>query len=208
MALDDPHLQAAPWTLHGDAVVALKTVRQDVARRLIPTDANVISIWPGRTLAILCLAQYRNSPVGEYRELIVAPALISRKGRVGFWISHIYVDSGRSLAAGREIWALPKQMASMRWSADRFVSDAPQLKLLSIVAPSRGSIRLPFVGAAMSKYGLAESYFVVRGNARVGVARSKIELTDELGLAELGFGGMMRVWVCNQMKLTIGRPRK
>ncbi|WP_116808104.1 acetoacetate decarboxylase family protein [Steroidobacter cummioxidans] len=208
MALDDPHFQAAPWTLHGDAIVAVKRVDRDVAKRLVPPDADVVAVWPGRTLAILYLANYRKSPVGEYRELIVAPALVSRKGRVGFWISHIYVDSAASLAAGRTIWALPKQMTAIDWGADRLSSSSPQLQLQSVVAPSRGSLPLPFIGAAMSKYGLAQSWFAVRGNARVGFARASMELSEQIGLSELGFSGTMGVWVCSQMKVTIGRPRK
>lgn len=208
MALDDPHFQAAPWTLQGNAIVAVKRVHSDAARRLVPPDANVIAISPARTLAILYLAEYRKSPVGEYRELIVAPALVSRNGRVGFWISHIYVDSGISLAAGRTIWALPKQMAAMEWGADRFISKSPQLQLQSVVAPSRGWLPLPFIGAAMSKYGLAESWFAVRGNTRVAYARASMELAEQMGLGELGFSGTMRVWVCSQLTVTIGRPRK
>lgn len=119
MALDDPHWPPAPWTLQGDAVVGLKLVPSDIARRLVPQDAKVLCILPRRTPAILYLAQYSQSPVGQYREFIVAPALVSRRGRVGFWISHIHVDNSTSLAAGRALWSLPKQMASIQWSADR-----------------------------------------------------------------------------------------
>jgi hypothetical protein len=206
MALDDP--PPAPWTLQGEAIVGLKCVASDVARRLVPTDAKVIRIWPGRTLAILFLAHYRQSPVGEYRELIVAPAMIRRQGRIGFWISHILVDSRSSLAAGRTIWALPKQMASMEWVGNRFTSDAPALHVQSMLAPPRGSIRLPFIGAAMSKCGSAESWFAVRGAARVGLSRAKTEMLGDVALGELGFTGQMRVLVCSEMRLTIGCPSK
>lgn len=208
MALDDPHFQPAPWTLTGDATVGVKLVSADLARRLVPPDAKVLCVWPKRTLAILFLAQYRHSPVGEYRELIVAPALVWRKGRIGCWISHIYVDNSTSLAAGRAIWALPKQMASMQWSAERFSSGGPQLKLQALVAPPRASLRLPFFGMAMSKWGLSESWFAARGAARIGLTRASIELADEAGLAELGLGGRMAVFVCSQMRVTIGRPRR
>jgi len=206
MALDDPHFQPAPWTLQGEAMVGLKLVPRDIAQQLVPPDVKVLSVWPKRTLAILFLAQYRDSPVGEYRELIVAPALVRYKGRIGFWISHIHVDNYISLAAGRSIWALPKQMASMQWSAGRVSIRAPQLKLQAVVTPPRLSIRLPFFGAAMSKYGLAERWFAVRGSARIGLARASVELADDAGLAALGMGGTMTAFVCNRMQVTIGRP--
>jgi hypothetical protein len=207
MALDDPHFQPAPWTLHGEAIVGLKLVPRDIAQRLVPPDARVVRVWPKRTLAILFLAQYRDSPVGEYRELIVAPALVRHNGRIGFWISHIHVDNYISLAAGRAIWALPKQMASMEWSAGRISINCSRLKLQALVTPTRASIRLPFFGAAMSKYGLAERWFTVRGAARIGLARASIELGDDAGLAALGMGGTMTAFVCNQMQVTIGRPK-
>jgi hypothetical protein len=206
MALDDPHFQPAPWTLHGEAIVGLKLVPGDIAQRLVPPDAKVVGVLPNRTLAILFLAQYRDSPVGEYRELIVAPALVRRNGRIGFWISHIHVDNYISLAAGRAIWALPKQMASMDWSAERVSVSSSQLKLQALVTPTRVSIRLPFFGAAMSKYGLAERWFAVRGAARIGHARASVELAEDAGLAALGMGGTMTAFVCNQMQVTIGRP--
>lgn len=208
MALDDPHFQPAPWTLSGEAIVGWKLVSGDLARRLVPPNAKVLCVWPKRTLAILFLAQYRQSPVGEYREVIIAPALVSHGGRVGFWISHIYVDNSTSLAAGRAIWALPKQMGSMEWSAERFSMGGSQLKLQALVSPSRASIRLPFFGAAMSRYGSAESWFAARGTARVGLARASVELADDSGLAALGIGGTMTAFVCNQMRVTIGRPHR
>jgi hypothetical protein len=207
MALDDPHFKPAPWTLRGEAIVGLKLVPRDAAQRLVPLDAKVLCVWPKRTPALLFLAQYRQSPVGEYRELIIAPALVWRKGRIGFWISHIHVDNSTSLAAGRETWALPKQMASMQWTAQRVCSSGPQLKVQALVAPPRASIRLPFFGAAMSKYGLAQRWFAARGSARIGLARANVELAGDAGLAALGLGGMMTVFVCNQMQVTIGRPR-
>lgn len=208
MALDDPHFQPAPWTLRGEAIVGLKGVSAELARRLVPPAAKVLCVWPKRTLAILCLAQYRYSPVSEYREVIIAPALVSHKGRFGFWISHIYVDNSTSLAAGRAIWALPKQMASMQWNAKRFSMDGPRLKLQALVAPPRATIRLPFFGAAMSKYGIAERWFAARGAARVGLARVSVELAEDAELAALGIGGTMTAFVCNQMQVTIGRPHR
>jgi hypothetical protein len=206
MALDDPQFQPAPWTLHGEAIVGLKLVPRDIAQRLVPPDAKVVAVWPKRTLAILFLAQYRDSPVGEYRELIVAPALVRYKGRIGFWISHIRVDNYISLAAGRAIWALPKQMASMEWSAGRISISGPQLKLQAVVKPPRVSLRLPFFGTAMSKYGLSERSFAVRGAARIGLARASVELADDAGLAALGMAGTMTAFVCKHMQVTIGRP--
>ncbi|MFC4309354.1 acetoacetate decarboxylase family protein [Steroidobacter flavus] len=208
MALDDPRFQSAPWTLRGEAIVGLKLVRSDVARQFVPADAKVVCVWPGRTLAILYLCKYWESPVGSYHEVIVAPALVWRKGRLGFWISHIGVDHATSIAAGRAIWALPKEPVSMEWIAGRARASGSGLNAQALFEPPRRSIRLPFAGVAMSKYRKDESWFAARGSARVAFARASVELGGDPGLGQLGFVGTMSVVVCEQMKIKIGRPHR
>lgn len=202
------NFQPAPWTLQGDALIGFKLVRADLVRRLIPSDAKVVRVLPGRTVAMLYLSQYRQSPVGEYREFIFSPALVRRAGRIGFWISHIFVDHDLSLIAGRTIWSLPKQAASIQWSADCVAVDGPEVKLRAVFTPPHATMPLPFAGAAMSSFGSAESWFPVRGVARVGVARATIEGEDQVGLKELGFSGVSRFFTCRRMRVTIGRPRR
>lgn len=202
------NFQPAPWTLHGEAMIGFKLVREDAVRRLVPSDAKVVRVLPGRTVAMLYLSQYRQSPVGEYREFILAPALLWRGGRIGFWISHIFVDHELSLIAGRTLWSLPKQAASIQWSAGCVRVAGPQVRLQAVFTAPRATMRLPFVGAAMSGFGSSESWFPARGSARVGFARANIEVEDEIGLSELGFGGVSRFFFCNHMRVTIERPRR
>lgn len=207
----DTAILSAPWTLQGDAVVAIKLVRKEVAQRLIPEDAKIICVWPHYTLAILYLEQYRDSPVGEYREVIVAPALVRRTRRVGFWIARILVDDPRSLEAGRTIWALSKQAARMQWASapqttqSRFVTEAPQMQLSAALEMPQRSMRLPFIGAAMSRYGDAQRWFAVRGSAQTVMTRVAVNTADE-ELCALGFSGSMRAYGVSDMKITIGRP--
>jgi hypothetical protein len=214
MPTDEPGFPAAPWKLRGEAIVAIKLVRTDLARQLIPSDAKVISVWPGRALALLYLSLYRSSPVGEYRELIFAPAMVWRNGRIGFWISHILVDNERSAGAGRTIWALPKQIASMQWSSGQAIDrrihvsvDGPQTSLRASLLSSRRALWLPFIGAAMSADHDVERWFAVRGSARITTARAIVEADAESGLRELGFNGPLKVLACTGMKITIGRPQ-
>jgi hypothetical protein len=141
---------------------------------------------------MLYLAQYRQSPVGEYREIIVAPALLRWQGRIGAWISHIVVDSEASMIAGRSIWGLPKELASIRW---------PEL------SRPRRFVRLPFVGAALtSRDGIANN-FSVRGTARVGIARAAIDSMAGANLEALGLRGPQKMYVCEDASITIGPPR-
>lgn len=200
----------APWQLSGEAVFALKLVRKELVQSLVPPNARIVCLWPGRTLAMLYVAQYRRSPVGEYGEVIVAPAIVRWQGRTGAWISHILVDSEPSVIAGRSIWALPKELASMQWqSAPRAQvrAEAPRLKVHAGIAAPRRYIRLPFVAAALSSRAGVANQFVVRGTARVGLTRATIELTAEADIRELGFAGRQRMYRCADMNITIGPPR-
>jgi acetoacetate decarboxylase len=106
----------APWRLWGEAIVTLRAVSLDTARALTPAGLRVVPVLPGKTLAALYCARYGSRSTLSYHELIVAPALVCSKGRVGFWISHIYVDDPASMAAGREIWGLPKELAKFEWA--------------------------------------------------------------------------------------------
>jgi hypothetical protein len=211
MATDElQRFQPAPWTLRGDAAVSVKLVRKERVQPLIPPDAHIICVWPGRTLAVLYLAQYHASPVGEYRELIVAPALVRIRGCVGFWISHILVDSDASMMAGRSIWALPKELASMQWQSKTQTQmrvDAALLKLSARFSTPRASVRVPFVGAALSRLGGITKQFTVRGIARVGTTRATIDLAAVADLQALAFQGARTLFVAMDMNITIGSPR-
>jgi acetoacetate decarboxylase len=101
----------APWQLHGYAVQTLSLVDIDRARRFVPANLEIVSILPGKTLGSVYISEYQAGSTLVYNELIVAPALVKNRGKVGGWISHIYVDNVDSVAGGREIWGLPKEMA-------------------------------------------------------------------------------------------------
>jgi acetoacetate decarboxylase len=105
----------APWNLKGFAVQTLNLVEIDRARNFVPADLEIVSVLPGKTLGSVYVSSYQAGSVMEYNELIVAPAVVRDRGKVGSWISHIYVDNLDSVAGGREIWGLPKEMAEFTW---------------------------------------------------------------------------------------------
>ena len=72
--------------------------------------AEVLRGSPRIAVTIGALIGYIDSPVGPYREIIVAPALVRRpfpQANVAF----IAVDSEASVVGGRSNWALPKVLA-------------------------------------------------------------------------------------------------
>ena len=101
----------APWQLRGYATQTLNLVDIDRVRRFVPPELDIVAILPGKTIGSIYISEYQLGSVLTYNELIVAPALVRKGTKIGGWISHIYVDSPNSVAGGREIWGLPKELA-------------------------------------------------------------------------------------------------
>jgi hypothetical protein len=122
-----------PWHLQGYAIQTLNLVDIDRVRSFIPPELEIVAVLPGKTLASIYISEYQAGSVLEYNELIVAPALVRDRGKVGGWISHIYVDNLDSVAGGREIWGLPKEMAEFI-RTDRSVTVKQQDLILCCVS--------------------------------------------------------------------------
>jgi acetoacetate decarboxylase len=105
----------APWRLQGYGLQTLHLMDIDRVRHLVPAHLQIFSCLPGKTLGSLYVGRYEAESTLNYSELIVVPALIHNQGKVGVWISHIYVDNPDSIVGGREIWGLPKEMAEFGW---------------------------------------------------------------------------------------------
>lgn len=98
----------APWPTHGRAFVQPYLVRAETLT--LPAGFRPVSI-AGRCLGILGLIEYLAPSPLTYAELVWMPCLVSASGVRGYYVAKMYVDSPASLAAGQEIWALPKQLA-------------------------------------------------------------------------------------------------
>ncbi|NET68470.1 MAG: acetoacetate decarboxylase family protein [Moorea sp. SIO1G6] len=104
-----------PWTLQGYAIQTLQLIDIERVRSLIPPEFDIVSLLPGKTLGGVYLSLYGSGSVLEYSELIVVAGRVRYSGKTGGWISHIYVDNHDSVAGGREIWGLPKEIAEFTW---------------------------------------------------------------------------------------------
>jgi len=108
----------APWDLQGIAFVTYHWLDVAIAQSFIPSDLEIFALLPGKTLGGTYWAQYTAGSILEYNELIVFPGLIRRDRTISPWVSHIYVDNSQSVAGGREIWGLPKELAEFTWTED------------------------------------------------------------------------------------------
>ncbi|MEB3218318.1 MAG: acetoacetate decarboxylase family protein [Nostocales cyanobacterium 94392] len=105
----------APWTLKGYAFQTLQLVNVEQASNFIPSELEILSVLPGKTLGGIYISCYESGSLLTYNELIVVPGFVRYQGKIGVWVSHIYVDNQDSVAGGREIWGLPKEMANFSW---------------------------------------------------------------------------------------------
>lgn len=107
----------APWTLKGYAFLTLHLIDIAKASPFIPAELAIVQSVPGKTLGGIYFSQYTDGSALLYNELIVVAGLVRWNNQIGSWISHIYVDNPDSVAGGREIWGLPKEMAEFHWES-------------------------------------------------------------------------------------------
>ncbi|MGG6267356.1 acetoacetate decarboxylase family protein [Leptolyngbya sp. AN03gr2] len=108
----------APWTLKGYGYLSLHLIDFSDAAKAIPKDLEIVQVLPGKTIGGLFLGKYEAGSTLTYGELIAVPGLVRYGGRIGGWVSHIYVDDESSIAGGREIWGLPKENAQFLWQSE------------------------------------------------------------------------------------------
>ena len=140
-----------PWRLRGSGYVFLFTFAPWFLRNggfLPPELAG--EHFEGE-LGALMLVDYRQSPVGSYRELLFAAGRNLRWRHHLFSISRIYVSTAASAAGGRENWAIPKQTAEFEivegeGGAERVIVQRDRLSEVDLtVAPDRG-LPIPAAG--------------------------------------------------------------
>jgi acetoacetate decarboxylase len=195
----------------GHALQTLQLVDTKRARPFVPSELRIVSVLPGKTLGGVYLASYGPGSVLEYNELIVVDALTRHAGRSGFWISHIYVDNADSVAGGREIWGLPKDLAQFTWERgeQRQVLVRHEDRLLCILRYGHeGSLwrqRLMMPSFSIREPDLLFSKGAI--NARLGVARGRLEVPAESPFAALGLGRAWMTYHYKDMAFVPGIPQ-
>lgn len=202
----------APWTLQGYAVGTVHLIDIDKVRPFIPKELEIISFWPGKTLGGVYLSYYAPGSVLEYNELIVAPAMVSYAGKVGGWVSHIYVDNPDSVAGGREIWGLPKELASFSWdkssSSQHSCTVSQNDKLLCNLHYSNQSLALqiPVSGNSFGRRNSELLYFQAGFKSRLGLVSGRLEVPAQSDFAALNLGQPLSTVYINEMHLKVEAP--
>ena len=206
----------APWTLQGYALQTLQLIDVERVRPLIPPEFDIVSVLPGKTVGGVYLAYYGSGSVLEYSELIVAAAMVRYSGKIGGWVSHIYVDNGHSVAGGREIWGLPKELAEFTWEKgnssasgydNRVIVRQGENTLCSFSYNKQNfGLELPFSGNVFST--LAASILLFKGEmkSRLGIVGSKLQVPAESPFASLGLEPPWLTIYCDRLCLVAGVP--
>jgi Acetoacetate decarboxylase (ADC) len=101
----------APWRLRGQMYFSIWMVPAErVQVRLDP--AFELLTFAGRACAAACFVDYQEGSVLTYGELFGALSVKARdSGHRGLTVTHMWVDSERSMRGGRALWGMPKEMA-------------------------------------------------------------------------------------------------
>jgi len=135
---------AAPWRMVGSLWLSLFKVREDVD-----------DLRPAGVYGAAFVSYEEGSPL-TYSELLVARPVTSAEHGKRVSITDIWVDSPASVAGGRELWAIPKELcdftfetrhtgplARTEWSASVGRRPIASARFTDI---SRAMLRVPFRG--------------------------------------------------------------
>lgn len=104
-----------PWRLRGSGWIFVFTFKPWFLRTggFLPPELEGADGFEGQLGAVM-LVDYRQSPVGPYRELLFLVGRNLRWRNHLFSVSRIYVSTEASAVNGRENWGLPKQTAQFQ----------------------------------------------------------------------------------------------
>lgn len=181
-APDRPTYPPEPWDLHGQAVASVFVVP---ARRLPapPPGTRVVTV-AGRAVVTAAFFRYEQPSPLTYDEIMVT-TLVRRTGRrlprLRVWIPWIWVDSPASRDGGRDLWAIPKDLAAFEVEPGRrhVGADLAEVRLgrlrdlpgtwpiafriaqerdsRSVVSPVRGRVRLQLTSSSWRFRGVLDA---------------------------------------------------
>jgi hypothetical protein len=201
---------AAPWILEGFSLQTLHLLDIERVRPFIPSELNIVSVLPGKTVGGVYVASYGAGSSLEYNELIVVSALLQRGTKIGGWVSHIYVDNPDSVAGGREIWGLPKQLAQFTWNVGKMPSvqvkqDDQPLCTLSSNWQLPGW-QQPLSGPVFSLLKSQLLQFTGQGTLKLHLAGVDLVISSTSPLADLNLGRPWLGFYCEPIHLSVNAP--
>ena len=199
-----------PWIIQGYGFQSLQLLDIDRVSSLIPSTLEVVSVLPGKTLGGVYIASYSEGSTLLYNELIVISSIVRCASKFGVWISHIYVDNPDSVAGGREIWGLPKELAQFTWQTHNVLSvQVKQETHLLCELNCNWQLpgwQQPISGSAFSVLNADLMSFVGQGNLKLHLANVDLHIPGESSFSELELGQPWLGLYLNPLSLTVQTP--
>ena len=156
-----------PWSLVGQLHASAFLVPAAALPHDLPPGVRVVTVG-GRGLVVAAWVRYEPGGVLQYHEVLTT--VLARHGaRLLPTITHIWVDSETSLRGGRELWGIPKGLASFRMTGREFA--AADIASATLARLARLPFRLPFRFSVVQEMAGAALRTPVRGTARFGLSR-------------------------------------
>ncbi|KAL3511497.1 hypothetical protein ACH5RR_030898 [Cinchona calisaya] len=115
-----------PWVFKGRALYQLHLVKAETARAFIPKDLRLVEAF-GYTLGGFFLANYDDSPAGNFDELVVIAGLVWNRPTSSAWAARVLVNSDEACIHGRKEFGLPSQVARFSKTM-KVIPSTPQTK--------------------------------------------------------------------------------
>ena len=196
-----------PWTLKGYAFQTVQLLDIARVRPLIPAKLNIVSVLPGKTVGGVYLSQYSSGSVLEYSELIIIAGFLSYKGKFGGWVSHIYVDNPDSVAGGREVWGLPKELAQFDWTGNSVtVSQANRVLCKLDYQNQSFGFPLKLSASAFSCKSNNLLMFPASVESSFGLVSSKLEIPSTSPFAALNISQPILTVHSDRLNLVVDAP--
>ena len=180
----------APWVLAGPFLATISAVPLERARPFVPDHVELQPVAPGLTVGGIVLALYADGSTLRYAELVVIPALVRFGRRPAAFVSHIVVDDERSVAGGRQIWELPKEMAEFSWKVERGravveVRQGGRRLVAAGFGVPRVRAPLPAFVPVLGAVGPVRAWTLGRGLLRAGATAAAIDVPADSPFASL-----------------------
>lgn len=99
-----------PWLFKGSALYQLHLVKASTARSFIPKEFRLVEAF-GYTLGGFFLANYNDSPVGMFDELVVIAGIVWNPPTSCAWAARVLVSNREACFHGRKDVGLPSHVA-------------------------------------------------------------------------------------------------
>lgn len=188
--IEGPTYPPAPWELHGWGAQSLLLME--------------------RKLATVYFASYDSGTL-RYRELIVARGLRWIEGLPRFHIERIWVDSAQSVAGGRAIWHLPKELAAFEFSPVEngthvAVRDAGGALCEMEITAGRGGIPIRLPVPSFGTAGGIIHPFTANVSASTALARVRVHFSENGPFAAFNNAKTLAAWRFRRLSLRVAAP--